>query len=142
MAAIVSAPLPPAEMREPASHESDSASPNVADKDLAAYVQDERFSQRFEMPLDAGQTEPFVVTYSDFGYRDPINPQNEHVLLFCSPLMGRSVHCICTLLRTSVLTISKPLSACCEGPSCKTASNSHHLPRSTWLWRNDKCRPR
>jgi hypothetical protein len=65
------------------------APPKAAEKDPVTYLQDERFSQRFEMPLQEGQTVPFVVTYSDFGYRDPLNPQSERVLLFCSPLMGR-----------------------------------------------------
>jgi hypothetical protein len=41
------------------------------------------------MPAGGSQTDPFVVTYSDFGYRNAVNPELERVLLFCSPLMGR-----------------------------------------------------
>jgi hypothetical protein len=89
MAAVASLP---ASLRTTSSHDGDIApSSSFTDRDLATYLQDQRFSQRFELPMQDRQTEPFVVTYSDFGYRNPLNPQKERVLLFCSPLMGRLV---------------------------------------------------
>lgn len=66
-----------------------SAASHSREADVASYLQDERFSQKFEMPAEPELPEGFVVTYSDFGYREPANPGNERVLLFCSPLLGR-----------------------------------------------------
>jgi hypothetical protein len=61
----------------------------ITDSELASYLQDDRFSQEFEIPAEPGQSKPLHVTYSDYGYRNPANPEKERVLLFCSPLLGR-----------------------------------------------------
>ncbi|KAI0125982.1 hypothetical protein BJ170DRAFT_702897 [Xylariales sp. AK1849] len=55
--------------------------------DTDAYIGDARFSQTFTLPPGPGRPEPFQVTYSDYGYRNPAEPEQENVLLFCGPLL-------------------------------------------------------
>ncbi|ETS74124.1 hypothetical protein PFICI_13990 [Pestalotiopsis fici W106-1] len=55
--------------------------------DPKVYLDDPRFSQSFTIPPGPNRSEPLTVTYSDFGYRNPDQPEREHVLLFCGPLM-------------------------------------------------------
>ncbi|KAI1748339.1 hypothetical protein F4782DRAFT_551166 [Xylaria castorea] len=47
------------------------------------YLDNERFHQMFKLPPNACRQADFNVTYADFGHRT-----DEHVLLFCGPLMG------------------------------------------------------
>lgn len=56
---------------------------------LVSFVEAERFSRNFMMPAKDGEESPFTVTYSDFGYRNETSPEEERVLLYCSPLLGR-----------------------------------------------------
>ncbi|KAK2019084.1 hypothetical protein LZ32DRAFT_598613 [Colletotrichum eremochloae] len=54
----------------------------------AQFLEDPRFHQTFTLPAGPDRPHPFQVTYCDYGYRNPENPESEHVLLFCGPLMG------------------------------------------------------
>ncbi|KAK2043548.1 hypothetical protein LZ31DRAFT_323203 [Colletotrichum somersetense] len=57
--------------------------------DPAGFLDDPRFHQTFTLPAGGpDRPHPFQVTYCDYGYRDPENPEHEHVLLLCGPLMG------------------------------------------------------
>ncbi|EFQ28237.1 hypothetical protein CGRA01v4_11845 [Colletotrichum graminicola] len=79
-----------------ASQEADgrSASPLPPD-DPAGFLDDPRFHQTFTLPAGPDRPNPFQVTYCDYGYRDPENPEREHVLLICGPLMGsRFLHVV------------------------------------------------
>jgi hypothetical protein len=61
----------------------------------ADYVNDPRFSRTFELPADParGRTEPFKVTYADYGYRNEAHPEEENVLLFFGSLLAsRLIH--------------------------------------------------
>lgn len=62
-------------------------------QDLDEYINDPRFHQAFTLPPGPGQPEPFQLTYSDYGYRNPSDPEQENILLFCAPLMSRYVTC-------------------------------------------------
>ena len=70
--------------------ESSQATPIDSSKDkLTSYLEDERFSRTFVMPAEDGEDSSFTVTYSDYGHREETHPENERVLLFCGPLLGR-----------------------------------------------------
>ncbi|KAI2619620.1 hypothetical protein GGR54DRAFT_630651 [Hypoxylon sp. NC1633] len=60
----------------------------MAIDELSRYLDDERFHQTFTLPSGPGRPEELKITYSDFGYRNPDEPQKERVLLFCGPLLG------------------------------------------------------
>ncbi|KAK2020421.1 hypothetical protein LX32DRAFT_329946 [Colletotrichum zoysiae] len=73
-----------------ASLEADGTPPLVLPDDPAGFLDDPRFHQTFTLPAGGpDRPHPFQVTYCDYGYRDPENPEREHVLLLCGPLMGR-----------------------------------------------------
>ncbi|KAI0520716.1 hypothetical protein F5B22DRAFT_48601 [Xylaria bambusicola] len=59
------------------------ASSSEANATVSQYLDDERFHQTFRLPSGASRATEFKVTYADFGHRN-----NEHVLLFCGPLLG------------------------------------------------------
>ncbi|KAI0203181.1 hypothetical protein F4808DRAFT_54893 [Astrocystis sublimbata] len=56
---------------------------NAANAAAARVLDDERFNQSFTLPVDTNRPQELKVTYADFGHRN-----NEHVLLFCGPLLG------------------------------------------------------
>ncbi|GKT60643.1 interferon-induced GTP-binding protein Mx2 [Colletotrichum tofieldiae] len=56
--------------------------------DPVEFLNDQRFHQTFTLPAGPNRPDPFQVTYSDYGYRDLENPEREHVVLFCGPLMS------------------------------------------------------
>ncbi|TDZ13230.1 hypothetical protein C8035_v006734 [Colletotrichum spinosum] len=56
--------------------------------DPETYLDDPRFHQSFTLPDTASLPQPFKVTYCDYGYRNPENPDLEHVVLMCGPLLG------------------------------------------------------
>ncbi|KAH9897433.1 hypothetical protein F4778DRAFT_783016 [Xylariomycetidae sp. FL2044] len=56
--------------------------------DPVAYLNDERFHQKFTIPPGPGRPEPFHVTYSDIGYRNAAEPSRERVVLVCAPLVA------------------------------------------------------
>lgn len=56
--------------------------------DPKTYLDDPRFNQSFTIPSGPDRKEPLHVTYSDFGYQNPSQPESEHVLLFCGPLLS------------------------------------------------------
>ncbi|KAI0011011.1 hypothetical protein F4779DRAFT_263560 [Xylariaceae sp. FL0662B] len=58
------------------------------EQDPVSFLEDERFHQTFTIPPTPSHQRPLTVTYSDYGYRNPDEPQREHVLLFCGPLQG------------------------------------------------------
>ncbi|KAK6080939.1 hypothetical protein SCUP234_05037 [Seiridium cupressi] len=56
--------------------------------DVEAFLDDARFNRTFTLPPRPGRSAPFHVTYSDYGYRNPDQPEQENVLLFCGPLLS------------------------------------------------------
>ncbi|KAI8631750.1 hypothetical protein F5Y19DRAFT_424702 [Xylariaceae sp. FL1651] len=54
-----------------------------ADAAISRYLDDDRFHRTFILPANAGRSTELKVTYSDFGHHN-----DEHVILFCPPLMG------------------------------------------------------
>ncbi|KAK1989625.1 hypothetical protein LX36DRAFT_14506 [Colletotrichum falcatum] len=56
--------------------------------DPATFLDDPRFHRTFALPAGPDRPHPLQVTYSDYGYRDPEDPDRERVLLLCGPLMG------------------------------------------------------
>lgn len=53
-------------------------------------LDDPRFNQTFELPAspDDGRSSSFKVKYTDYGYRNEAQPEEENVLLFFPPLMA------------------------------------------------------
>ncbi|KAI0385253.1 Alpha/Beta hydrolase protein [Hypomontagnella monticulosa] len=56
---------------------------NAGNTTAARYFDDERFHRSFTLPPDASRPAEFKVTYADFGHHN-----DEHIMLFCGPLMG------------------------------------------------------
>ncbi|KZL65040.1 interferon-induced gtp-binding protein mx2 [Colletotrichum incanum] len=76
-----------------ASQEVNERSSTPVPDDPVKFLNDGRFNQTFTLPAGPNRPDPFQVTYSDYGYRDLENPEREHVLLFCGPLMSsRHLH--------------------------------------------------
>ncbi|OHE91976.1 hypothetical protein CORC01_12712 [Colletotrichum orchidophilum] len=80
-------------MQAPASIEMVSQNANQpvsspTDPDPAEYLNDPRFHQSFTLAPGPDRPDPFQVTYCDYGYRNADDPEREHVLLFCGPLLG------------------------------------------------------
>ncbi|KAJ9149528.1 Interferon-induced GTP-binding protein Mx2 [Coniochaeta hoffmannii] len=67
-------------------------SPQLATQtsDGVAYLDDERFSQAYTIPLDAtpGRSSPLTVSYSDYGYHHPDGPSHDNVVLICGPMLS------------------------------------------------------
>lgn len=60
-----------------------------------AYLDDERFSQTFVVPIEftPGRTTPLTVGYSDYGHRHPDGPSHDNVVVICGPMFSyRLVH--------------------------------------------------
>ncbi|KAJ1330877.1 3-oxoadipate enol-lactonase [Microdochium nivale] len=55
---------------------------------VTEFLQDSRFEQTFTLPPDDNHSEPFTVTYSDFGFRHPDGSAHDNVVLFCAPLFA------------------------------------------------------
>ncbi|OHW97943.1 interferon-induced GTP-binding protein [Colletotrichum incanum] len=64
------------------------APPQSTGPSAAEYLQDSRFEQTFTLPPDNSYSEPFKVTYSDFGFRAYAGPEHDNVVLFCAPLLA------------------------------------------------------
>ncbi|KAJ3528826.1 hypothetical protein NM208_g10030 [Fusarium decemcellulare] len=62
--------------------------------DLEGFLQDPRFNRIFTLPADPASNRAAInVKYTDFGYRNETNPNEENVLLFFAPLMAsRMLH--------------------------------------------------
>ncbi|KAK1654625.1 hypothetical protein BDP81DRAFT_389693 [Colletotrichum phormii] len=58
------------------------------DPDPESYLNDPRFHQSFTLAPGSDRPENFKVTFCDYGYRNLDNPELEHVLLICGPLLG------------------------------------------------------
>ncbi|KAH6953443.1 hypothetical protein DER45DRAFT_575881 [Fusarium avenaceum] len=70
--------------------------PNTPEvKNPETFLKDSRFSQTFRLPADpSGDHGSLQVKYADYGYHNPTNPEDEHVLLFFAPLCAsRIFHC-------------------------------------------------
>jgi hypothetical protein len=59
-------------------------SANNGDIAVSRYLDDERFHRNFTLPPNTSRPAEIKVTYADFGYHN-----DERVLLFCGPLLGR-----------------------------------------------------
>ncbi|KAF2500610.1 hypothetical protein BU16DRAFT_253369 [Lophium mytilinum] len=60
------------------------------DERAIEFLCDIRFHKSIVLPPDPtkGRLNPLRVSYSDYGYHDPLHPESEAVVLFCGPLMG------------------------------------------------------
>ncbi|KAK9238661.1 hypothetical protein V1525DRAFT_400658 [Lipomyces kononenkoae] len=51
--------------------------------EVSRYLDDDRFHRSFTLPPNTNRSTDFKVTYADFGHHN-----DEHVILFCGPLLG------------------------------------------------------
>ncbi|KAK0380330.1 hypothetical protein CLIM01_02321 [Colletotrichum limetticola] len=78
----------PLEMASQKAHQPVQSGPSRTDPGPEEYLNDPRFHQSFTLPPGNDRPDPFKVTYCDYGYRNLDNPEREHVLLLCGPLLG------------------------------------------------------